>query len=105
MPGTMLGTCDARMNKTDPVLKGLRKRVVRKNCDKCYNRMVQGTTILRLRQKGSLASVLGFRETLSAHHPTTHSVPSHQARRQQSPMRYLGHVHLELTIPTRPSSE
>jgi len=72
MPGTMLGTCDARMNKTDPVLKGLRKRVVRKNCDKCYNRMVQGTTTLRLRQKGSLASVLGFRETLSApppHHP------------------------------------
>lgn len=105
MPGTMLGTCDARMNKTDPVLTELGKRVVRKICEKCYDRMIQGTTTLRLRQKGSLASVLGFRETLSAPHPTTHSAPSHQARRQQTSMRYLGHVHLELTIPTRPSSE
>ena len=69
MPGTMLGTCDARMNKTDPVLRELRKRVVRKNCEKCNDRMVQGTTTLRLRQKGSLASVLGFRETLSAPTP------------------------------------
>ena len=31
MPGTMLGTYDARMNKTDPVLTALRKREVRKN--------------------------------------------------------------------------
>lgn len=51
--------------------------------------MVQGTTTLRLRQKGSLASVLGFRETLSAPYSTTHSPPSHQARRQQTSVRYL----------------